>query len=314
MEGEYLMHLYAVCGLHRSGTTFVGKLLRKGGVCIVHEPLNEDFGMEGVSIAYPYVTDEVSTYQFLLNDMVKFQRVWSKDSSHVTANSIRKNIYALTGGRSGLRWWQLRFRMKFGFEPRQVCFKDPFMSLATPYVVKKHRIKTVCMVRHPAAIHYSTAKQGWRFDIQNLRRQGELIAAFAEDISDKQWQLAEHHAAASIAILWKLMIRVNQKVQQESLNLKMIRHEDLCLYPLETAEKICSHLEVPFTSKMRAFVETSSQGQEAEAKEGKVHSFQRDTKALVNIWKEKGNKQDYQLIKDIAEQELKSMYGDESGY
>jgi len=303
------MKTFIVCGLHRSGTTFVGKLLQQTGVVVVHEPLNERFGFQNVPIAYPYVSDEELAYHCLIDDAVHFKRAWNTDVSFIQSKGLRRKFYQLTGGKSGLRWAGLRARHLFGVMPSQVCLKDPFMSLATPYLVKKHQVKIVCMVRHPAAIHYSTAKQGWHFDIQNLRQQEKLVETFVSDVSDEQWQMAEEHAAASIAILWKVMLRVNQQSAQESSCLKMIKHEDLCLYPLETAKKVCSHFGVNFTESLESFVLTHSQGAKTEAESGKVHDFKRNSKALVDSWRGHLSSFDEQLMKDIVGVDVEDFYG-----
>ena len=304
------MAVHIVCGLHRSGTTYVGKLLQQAGVVVVHEPLNERFGMQDVPITYPYVDDVENEYASLLDDVVNFRRAWNKDASFIRSKGVKKILYSLTGGRSGLRWSWLRLQHALRVMPKQLCLKDPFMSLATPYLVKKQGLKVVCMVRHPAAIHYSTAKQGWRFDIKNLRKQEGLIEKFASDISEVQWQIAEKHAAASIAILWKLMVRINQGVGWGNSNLKIIKHEDLCLDPMYTVEEIFKHFEVPLTQKIKSFVIENSQGSSAEPINGKVHSFKREAKALVDIWRVNGNKEDEMIIRDIAHLELESIYGD----
>ncbi len=303
------MAVHIVCGLHRSGTTYVGKLLQQAGVVVVHEPLNERFGMRDVPIAYPYVDDADNEYASLLDDAVNFRRAWNKDVTYIKAQGLRRKMYQILGGRSGVRWDMLRLKSLLHFMPSQVCLKDPFMSLATPYLVKQHQLKVVCMVRHPAAIHYSTAKQGWWFDIQNLRKQSKLVSRFAMDVTDEQWKMAEKHAAASIGILWKVMVRINQELEKEDDELKIIKHEDLCLFPMETVKQICVHLGVPVTLELESFVAIHSQGDKAEAEGGKTHDFKRDSKALVDDWRDKILPEDEAILMGIVGDDVRVFYG-----
>ncbi len=51
--------LRIVCGLHRSVTTYVGKIISKSkDVYIIHEPCNPDFGIRGIPIWYPFLRDD----------------------------------------------------------------------------------------------------------------------------------------------------------------------------------------------------------------------------------------------------------------
>jgi len=303
------MQAYIVCGLHRSGTTYVGKLLQQAGVVVVHEPLNERFGMRDVPIAYPYVDGADNAYAPLLDDAVDFHRAWNKDVTYIKAQGLRKKMYQILGGRSGVRWDVLRLKSLLHLMPNKVCLKDPFMSLATPYLVKHHQLKVVCMVRHPAAIHYGTEKQSWRFDINNLRRQEKLVESVAADVPEQHWDMADKHAAASIALLWKLMLRINQSLEKESSNLKLITHEDLCIAPLDIAKAICSHLGVLYTPKLNEFVLEHSQGSRVEAKAGQTHDFKRDSKSIPTAWVGKLSKSDEKMIWDIAGAEIEQVYG-----
>lgn len=298
-----------VCGLHRSGTTFVGEVIRKAGFLVVHEPLNERFGMAGVNVAYPYCEEESGAFADLIDDAVRLARPWNTDDSFVKARGVRRQVYRLTGGRSGLVWGWLRLRLGVGVPHPRICLKDPFLSLATPWLVRRHGLPVVCMVRHPAAIHYSTEKQGWRFDIDNLQRQGLLIARYGKDIPEAHWMLAKKHAAASIALLWKLMVRVNAPLASKDERLLMVTHESFCLQPVEATRQICGHLCIPFTPTLEGFVLEHSVGGRTEAKNNRTHDFKRDSRSIPDIWRGKLAPGEEDMILDIAGEELLSVYG-----
>jgi len=302
------IQLSVVCGLHRSGTTFVGDILRYGGAVVVHEPLNERFGMADVSIAYPHADSKGDVFAKLLDDAVNLARPWNKNTTYIRANGLRRQMYALTGGRSGLRWGWLRLRHKLGVAPPHLCLKDPFMTLATSYLVRQHGLKVVCVVRHPAAIHYSTEKQSWRFDVDNLLRQPELMSRFGADIPDKHWDLARTHTAASIALLWKLMARTVYQSLQENDKLLVVRHEDLCTAPLTWVQKIYAHFKIPYTDSIQKYVKMTSSGSQVEAPDGQIHSFNRNALALVNAWRGKLGQKDSGIIREIIGEDYSLFY------
>jgi hypothetical protein len=298
-----------VCGLHRSGTTYTGELLKGAGVTVVHEPLNQLFGMTGVPVSYPHVQSPDSALKELIDDAVFMRRSWNKDTASIQAKGVKKIIYRITGGKSGLRWGWLRMRKWIGFPVQSICLKDPFLSLATPWLVEHHGLKSLCLVRHPAAIHYSTEKQNWRFDVGNLRRQEDLIERYGQGITQGQWAMAEQHAAASIAVLWKLMWRINSRLAARDERLKIITHESLCMQPVESARSICAHFDIPFTSELEAFVREHSGGDRAEAEQGRTHDFKRDSKAIPDSWRGKLSGDDEEMIADIAGAEIMEVYG-----
>lgn len=302
MNSQLLM----VCGLHRSGTTYVGAMLRQASICVVHEPLNERFGVVGVPVAYPFLMEDGGGYSQLIDDVARFKPGWN-GSEDIGGNKLKRIVYRVSGGRSGLRWSLLRLQKLLGVLPSNICFKDPFSTLATPYFIKKYSAKVVCMVRHPAAIHYSTEKQGWWFNIDNLYNQPELISSYAQDVPEHHWAMAREHHAASIALLWKLMIRVNRPLIGKGL--LMVRHEDLCISPDTEARKICEHLGVLFDAKLAHFVATHSEGSSAESAGGKIHNFKRDAKSLPNIWRGRISLEDERMIREICSEELFETYG-----
>jgi hypothetical protein len=299
----------AVSGLHRSGTTFVGEILKQAGICVVHEPLNERFGMSGIPIAYPYCETSSDKFVGLLDDAVSLARPWNKDVTYLQAKGIYRQLYKISGGRSGLRWDWLRLRRAMGLSVRQVCIKDPFMSLATPWLVRGYGLSVVCMVRHPAAIHHSTEKQKWRFDVENLLRQPELIARYGRDIPDQHWELARNHAAASIAVLWKLMIRVNTTLAQSDTRLMLVKHEDLCIYPQDVAEAIAVHLGVPFTEKLAQFVADHSEGDRVQAQDNRTHDFKRKSSGIPDAWRGRLDKSDELMMQEIVAEDVIRYYG-----
>ncbi len=301
--------LAIVCGLHRSGTTFVGEILRQAGAFVIQEPLNQHFGVADVPVAYPFIDQSGGKYAPLIDDIVSYRRKWNKNPDCLLTTGLRRKMYAYTGGRSGIRWYSLRLRSRLGRLPHQVCWKDPFATLATPYLRSHVGARIVCVVRHPAGIHHSTEKRGWGFDVENLLGQTELIARHCRDIPDKHWRLAKDNHAASIGLLWKTMMRVNEYGDDNKEGLLVIKHEDLCLSAVDTARAICNYFDLPFTRLLCRFVEDHSEGDITEPDIGDTRKFRRDAKQLPDIWRGQISAHDEELIQETTEDIVRHFYG-----
>ncbi|MEJ2491645.1 MAG: sulfotransferase [Desulfuromonadales bacterium] len=304
-----LSNMFVVCGLHRSGTTYVGEILHRCGVTIIHEPLNEHHGVEGVPVAYPHVEHSGDHFAPLLNKLFDLNARWNRSRLAQMNSGCSKWLYRLTGGRKGIHWGSIRLRRGLGCPPKLFCWKDPFASLATPYLVNAFNARILCLVRHPAAIHYSTEKQGWRFDIANLIDQPELIARYGQDIPSTHWAMAREYPAASIAILWKFMFRINSAFAERDERLLLQSHENLCLAPVSSARKICAHFGLDFSAPLESYVLEHASGTNTEASNGRLHDFRRDVKALPDAWRSRVSAADEKLIRDLVGDDVLSFYG-----
>ena len=81
-------------------------------------------------------------------------------------------------------------------------------------------------------------------------RNWEVCGLLFEPGKITHWALARKYHAASVALLWKFMLRVNEPLREEDGRSLMLRHEDLCLEPTQAAHNIFEHLDVPYTSRV----------------------------------------------------------------
>lgn len=309
MKPEYQLKI--VCGLHRSGTTYVGNILsRNSSMAVVHEPCNPDWGVKGIKIWYPFfeateLPDKDTTELF--EKILSFQCGWN----HQPPRKLKWNshlFYKLCGGWQGLIWKQLRTQKFFNSLPPNICWKDPFVTFALGHLLSTYDAQAVCMVRHPGALWYSNRKLDWPFDIQRLTRQNQLIEKYGADIPAKYWKSATSNSPASIAILWKIMARLISSQAKSNPSLIAIRHEDLCTQTLNITEKICNHLNIPLEDKMTQFIKETTSGKETEASKGVVHSFNRDSKKIINSWRNKLPEEEEIFIQEIIGEDFERFY------
>jgi Sulfotransferase family len=299
--------LRVVCGAARSGTTFVREIVRHASRCpVVEEPLNVKWGVVGVPVAYPYVADSSGEYASLIDDVVAFARPWTRNVNHRNRKLRKRAVYRLTGGQWGARWGLLRLAKRFGLSPKCLLWKDPFVTLATPYLLSHYGARVVCMLRHPGGVNVSMRNQGWGFDIRYLRRQPELMRAVGYDILSEHWERAESSTAASIAILWKLMLRVALETAANDKRFLLIKHEDLCVEPMKVAAAIVAHFGLELSPAARRFIAGHSQGNRTDAEHAR--DLRRDSRALMDAWRGRITAEDEAIMQEVIGQDFFRVY------
>lgn len=302
-----MVELRVICGTARSGTTFVREIVRRTSRCpLIDEPLNVRWGVVGVPVAYPYVADSSGEYAGLIDDVVAFARPWTRKVNHRSRKLLKRSVHRLTGGRWGVRWDLLRLANRFGVSPKCLLWKDPFVTLAAPYLLSRYGARIVCMVRHPGGVNVSMRNKGWGFDVSYLRRQSELMQAVGHDILPEHWERAGSSTAASIAILWKLMLRVAMKTAASDKRLLLIKHEDLCVEPMEVAAAIVAHFGLELSPAARRFVAGRSQGNRTDGKHAR--DLKRDSRALMDAWRGQMPAEDEAIMQEVIGEDFFRVY------
>lgn len=298
-----------ICGLHRSGTTFVGEILRKCGAHVLHEPMNQQYGLEGVPLAYPYVGAQSGQYAQFIEDALKFKGKWSRSHSSENASFIRSRLTPFLPGASARRWSMLALRQKLAIPARNYVWKDPFVTLSMPFMLRRYGTKAVCLIRKPTAILVSTERQGWRFDISNLTKQTELMRDHGRGIPDEQWALAHNNHAASIALLWKVMYRVVISQKDDGSAMLLIKHEDLCNKPTEVAAEICAHLNLPFGDAAARYVQVHSTADSEVGRPATARNHMRNSAAIPDSWRTEISPESEEIMRKIVGKEILACYG-----
>jgi len=302
-----------ICGLHRSGTTYVGRMLSLSRSChVIHEPFNPVWGLGYAPPTYTY-WDNKDAKQTLKSEIIIHKALSYKGNFckplH-TKHGLQKIIYRAFGGKQHIQWQYLRLLKIFRLQPEHIIWKDPFCTFLADYLTQVCNMKMICMIRHPCAHYYSVRKQNWKFDINDLTRQDHLISNYGQGILESWWERAQSDNLVSIALLWKIMIRMMLSISNGNDNILLVRHEDLCINPEDECTRICEHLNIPFNHHMKRYVNKTTSGTAIDAPKGRVHGFKRDSKALVNLWKKELTRGEIDMILQIMEQDIKSTYNE----
>lgn len=298
-----------VTGAHRSGTTWVGKMLcASGEAAYLSEPLNvlhrPGVFRPRVSHWYTYINHQnqdkfFQAYQDLLNYRY-----------HLGAE-----IKALRSVKDLLRMGRdLRRFLSAKVHHKRPLFKDPFAVFSIPWFTQALGAQVVVVVRHPAAFASSLKRLGWDFDFQDLLHQPFLMKDWLADYEAEMTSLLERHEdiIAQSCLLWRMIYETVAKFEKDAGQLCIIRHEDLSKDPLHQFQSLYAWLELKFSPKAQsAILASSKQSNPRELKRKNIHGTSLNSLANLDNWKRRLSSQEVERIWELTSPTVYRYYSSE---
>ncbi len=295
-----------VTGAHRSGTTWVGRMLAASPqVAYISEPLNVTH-RRGVYRAdvphwYQYITPE-NEAQFLpaFEDLLNYKYFLFDE-----IKSLRSRKDVLRMGRDFAIFALGKIK------GQRALLKDPFAVFSAPWFAQKLNCQVVITVRHPAAFASSLKRLNWNFDFQNLLNQPLLMRDHLESERAAMQACPQDDIIAQAALLWRMIYRAVNSMRSLHPNFKIIRHEDLSLNPEAGYKALYESLGLEFTDSVRETILNSSSSENpTELSKKKVHSVKLDSRANVDNWKKRLTEAEIKKIRQITEDVFCLFYED----
>ena len=286
-----------VTGAHRSGTTWVGRMLAANPqTAYVSEPLNV-LHRRGVYRAdvqhwYQYITAEnEGQYLPAFDELLHFRY-------HLLTEigSLRSQKDFLRMGRD------LSIFMKGKIFNQRALLKDPFAVFSVPWFVKKLNCQVVITIRHPGGFASSLKRLNWPFDFRDLLNQPMLMRDhLEEDRADMESTPADDVIGQS-ALLWRMIYRAVHATRTLIPEIKIARHEDLSLDPVAGYKSLYESLGLDFNEKVRdTILNSSSSENPTELSKKKVHSVKLDSRANMDNWKKRLSPEEILRIRKMTE-------------
>lgn len=295
-----------VTGAHRSGTTWVGKMLASNPqTAYISEPLNV-LHRRGVYRAevdrwYAYITEEnESKYLPAFQELLGFRY-------HLFAEvfSLRSQKDLLRMGRD------LAVFIKGKLLQQRPLLKDPFAVFSAPWFAKKLNCQVVITIRHPGGFASSLKRLDWPFDFNDLLKQPMLMRDHLEkDRADMEKMRADDIVGQS-ALLWRMIYRSVHTTSRLFPDFKIVRHEDLSLDPAAGYKSLYESLGLTFDDKVRDTIQNSSSSENpTELSKKKVHSVKLDSRANMDNWKKRLTAEEITRIRKLTEDVSHLFYSD----
>ena len=295
-----------VTGTHRSGTTWVGKMLAADALtAYISEPLNvlHRPGVFQVKVKdwYQYICeDNGDEYLRAFQDLLEFDyHLWDE------IRSLRSRRDFLRMGRDFLIFYNGLMR------GQRALLKDPFAVFSTPWFARHLNCKIVTTVRHPAAFASSLKRLNWPFDFQDLMDQPLLMRDHLEKYREEMKSLKAGDVIGQSALLWKMIYCAVHDIRERNPEFIVVRHEDLSRDPIAGFRDLYQLLELEFTPRVeKTILNSSSSENPVELSRKKVHGFKLDSRANISVWKKRLAGEEIDRIRKITEETSALYYSD----
>jgi len=292
-----------VTGTHRSGTTWVGKMLAAEALtAYISEPLNvlHRPGVFRVEVKhwYQYICeDNGNDYLPAFRDLLEFDYyLWAE------IRSLRSRKDFLRMGRDFLIFYNGLMR------GQRALLKDPFAVFSTPWFARNLNCKVVITVRHPAAFASSLKRLNWFFDFQDLLDQPLLMRDHLEPYRQEMQSIKADDIIGQAALLWKMIYRSVQAARESNPDFIVVRHEDLSRDPVSGYRDLYHLLDLEFAPRIeKTILNSSSSENPVELSRKKVHGFKLDSLANIDVWKKRLSVEEVDRIRKITE-EISAIY------
>jgi hypothetical protein len=296
-----------VTGAHRTGTTWVGKLLAADpGLAYVSEPLNVDHrpGVFGAKVRhwYTYICDEnEGDYYPSFLELLAYRY-------HLGAE-----IGALRSGRDVLRMGRDLQTFAAGYLLRRVpLLKDPFAVLSVAWFAHRLNFQVVVTVRHPAAFVSSLKRLNWGFDFRDLLEQPLLMRDFLEPYRASMQSDAAGDIVGQASLLWVMIYQSVHVIRERLPTVLLVRHEDLSLRPKEGFETLYKQLGLDFSTRVQSHVlQSSSPENPVQLPLDRLYSVRLDSRASLENWKRRLTTEEINRIRQVTAPVARLYYPDE---
>jgi hypothetical protein len=296
-----------VTGAHRSGTTWVGKMLAADAdTAYISEPLNV-LHRPGVFRApvkhwYTYITPEnESEYLSAFEELLDFEyHFWSE------ALSIRSRKDFFRMGRDFHTFFNGSLR------GQRALLKDPFAVFSMPWFAQRLNCRVVVTVRHPAGFASSLKRLDWPFDFRNLLDQPMLMRDHLEADRADMESIQADDVIGGAALLWRMIYRVVHSTLRLHPDFKVVRHEDLSLDPIAGYKALYKSLGLIFDERVKhRILNSSSSENPTELSKKKVHSVNLDSRANMENWKKRLTSDEIARVRKLTESVSHLFYTDD---
>ena len=236
-----------VTGSHRSGTTWVGKMLTIDKKNIyIHEPNNFDdnikFNKYNTNYWFEYLQKEQI---FELNKdfkKLKYPLFINLKRSKSFKDLLKSSYYFL-------KYLVLKLRGDYN-----VIIKDP-ISIFNIQNYLDCGFKIVLTQRNPFSFISSLYVKGWNFDFNHILSQEKLMLAFPQEIQNQIKSYSNSNNTPIIdqgILLWNMFMTYINKLDHEKLII--INHEDLSFNPIGGFKELYNRLGLSFNQDIERII------------------------------------------------------------
>lgn len=299
-----------VTGIHRSGSTWVGKVFSSApGVGYIEEPFRRNqrrgIKVDNGQFWCPYFQVR-SRYPF--QRRLRARLMFHYDTLAALRGISSKRLFARVMADIAHYTWH---RLKAS----RALVKDPTLFFSAEWFAETFDAQVVVLVRHPAAFAESLSRTGpgWRWDFTRFLAQPALLSKFPpclrEEIRDQA--AARSPVLEEAALLWRLFYYIAVRYREEYPNWLFLRHEDLCLAPFRMFPTAFRALGLRFGGQAQRFLARTTDARNPIDAPGRSTNFQtRNSRAVATKWKSRLSRRQIDSLRGKVESVSRHFYED----
>lgn len=309
-----------VTGSHRSGSTWVGKMLSSHpDIGYIYEPFNCNHYPSKAGLCskhfkywYTYIVEEnESLYLPELEKTLQFNYSLNSALTNLVqpqiACNLAKELVAITRD-----YWYFALQKTNKNVP---LMKDPIAFFSTEWLAKKFNMEVIILIRHPAAFAGSLKVARWYFPFEHLLAQKLLIRDHLQEFRDEietYAKLGDQDIIGQSILLWKMIYSVTLKFKQQDYNWLFIRYEDLSREPIVGFERLFKELNFDFPDSVKKYINIYTQDVESKFINKNPQRAYRVMKSHANIksWKKRLTVSEIERIRQEVEPISSHFYND----
>lgn len=289
-----------ITGSHRSGTTWVGKILALSWYTFyLEEPFNR---------CYAHVSKDLIPHQFYYI---------RPDCEMPPLKATMDQILAL---HKPFNNPELRYRFNrklplFKYTRRiwglpRPLLKDPIAVFSSAWLAQIYEMDVICLIRHPAAFVMSLIKAEWPAEFEPLLAQTDLMDDYLHPFRF-QMENPPDLFVERAALMWTVIYYVLSSYIDRHDDWLVIRLEDMARNPIIKFEQLFNSLNLPYSKRIQRIIEEhSNPNNPIEASAGNTWEIRRNSRASQQVWYQRLKPEEIYAIRRITEPVSSRFYAD----
>lgn len=297
-----------VTGSHRSGTTWVGRMLCQSGEAgYLHEPFNPNrspgWFREPLPYWFMHITHEnEDAYAASVQDMIDFRYpVVAALARSRSVKQVVRQFPEITRS--------VAYRIK-GVRP---LVKDPMALFSSEWLADRFNMDVVVMIRHPAAFVSSIKRLNWGFDYErNWLAQEPLMRDLLADFAD---QLSGYRGEVDLVgegiVLWNALYDVVSRYRQRRPGWSFVKYEDLADEPAGGFRALYEQLGLRWDAQVEERIGSYARaGNPSEVAPWRRRAIRRDSRAAKATWRHRLTAQEIERVRAGTAEVATRFYSD----
>lgn len=297
LTGNSIHKPILVTGSHRSGSTWVGRMIAQSpSVGYIHEPFNiglpPGIGIVSTKFNYwfTYLCSENGTEHYhTIEKIINFQDDFMGEV--LTTKNFQQ-----------LRDVSNKYRQLIRYRNNKVrpLVKDPIALFAAEWLASNFNMDVVILIRHPGAFIGSLKVKNWKFPFAHFLKQPllmkNLLYPFKSEI--EYYAQVEQDIVDQGTLLWRIIHYLILQYKDKHQDWLFIRHEDLSVNPLDEFQHLFNHLNLDFSESVKQAVVEHSIAKNIDSILGKKNNLlKRNSKSNIRSWHQRLTKEEITRIK-----------------